>query len=159
MATWAELETAEPEMAASAFPKPPDMHFALAFLATVRPDGGPRVHPFCPIFAGGRLFAAIGRSSPKCNDLRRDARYVIHALPGPNDAEFSVRGAATEVDDPAVLASVYAAVDASGVGGMMGSVRRDVVFEFDIERADAAHWERVGEPGTFAVRRRWIAPA
>jgi hypothetical protein len=158
MATWADLAAAEPELAARAFAKPPEMFFALAYLATVRPDGGPRVHPFCPIFAGGRLFAAIPRSSPKGDDLRRDGRYVIHALPGPADAEFSLRGTATEVEDPAVLGLVHAAVDASGVGGMMESVRHDPVFEFDIERADAAHWEQVGEPGTYAVRRRWLAP-
>ena len=158
MATWADLEAAEPDMAARGFPKPPDAFFALAYLATVRADGAPRVHPFCPIFAGGRVFAAIPRSSPKGNDLRRDGRYVIHALPGRDDAEFSLRGTAVEVDDPHVLGVVYAAVDASGVGGMMQSVRHDAVFEFDIERADAAHWEQVGKPGTYAVPHRWIAP-
>jgi Pyridoxamine 5'-phosphate oxidase len=157
MATWADLEAAEPEMAARAFLKPPDAFFTLAYLATVRADGAPRVHPFCPIFADGRVFAAIPRSSPKGNDLRRDGRYVIHALPGPEDAEFSLRGTAVEVDDPDVLAVVYAAVDASGVGGMIESVRHDAVFEFDIERADAAHWENVGQPGTYAVRKRWVA--
>jgi hypothetical protein len=159
MGTWAELETAEPEMVTRAFPKPSDAFFALAYLATVRTDGAPRVHPFCPIFAAGRVFAAIPRSSPKGNDLRRDGRYVIHALPGTDDAEFSLRGTATEVDDPEVLALVYATVDASGVGGMTESVRHDAVFEFDIERADAARWEKVGQPGTYAVRRRWVAPA
>jgi hypothetical protein len=158
VATWADLEAAEPEMVARAFPKPPDASFALAYLATVRADGAPRVHPFCPIFAGGRVFAAIPRSSPKGDDLRRDGRYVIHALPGRDDAEFSLRGTAVEADDPDVLALVYAAVDASGVGGMMESVRHDAVFEFDIERADSAHWEQVGQPGTYAVRRRWLAP-
>jgi hypothetical protein len=158
VATWADLEAAEPEMVARAFPKAPDMSFALAYLATVRADGAPRVHPFCPIFAGGRVFAAIPQSSPKGDDLRRDGRYVIHALPGRDDAEFSLRGTAVEVEDPDVLALVYAAVDASGVAGMMESVRHDAVFEFDIERADSARWEQVGQPGTYAVRRRWVAP-
>lgn len=32
----------------------------------------PRLHPFCPVLAGGRLLAAIPRSSPKGNDLRRE---------------------------------------------------------------------------------------
>ena len=57
-----------------------------------------------------------------------------------------------------MLGLVHAAVDASGVGGMMESVRHDAVFEFDIERADAAHWERVGQPGMYAVRHRWAPP-
>ena len=155
MATWAEFAAAEPELSARAFPKPPEMFFALAYLATVRADGAPRLHPFCPIFAGGRLFAAIPSTSPKGSDLRRDGRYMIHALPGPDDAEFSVRGRAHEVADNATRSLVWAAVDESGVGGMIESVRHDPIFEFDIERVDAAHWEKVGEPGTYAVRQRW----
>jgi hypothetical protein len=155
VATWSEFEAAEPELAAQAFPKPPDMSFALAFLATVRPDGGPRIHPFCPILAEGRLFAAIPRSSPKGNDLRRDGRYVIHALPGKDDAEFSVRGRAREITAADTRAAVQKVVDESGVGGMVESVRHDPIFEFDIERVDAAHWENVGQSGTYAVRRRW----
>lgn len=156
MATWAEFEAAEPEMAALA-PKPPEgMGFALAYLATVRADGAPRVHPFCPIFAGGRLFAAIPTTSPKGNDLRRDGRYVIHALPfGHDDGEFSLRGQAREVSDADTRAAVQAAVAATGVGGMVESVSHDPIFEFDIERADVARWENVGQPGTYAVRTRW----
>jgi hypothetical protein len=158
MATWAEFQAAEPEMAVAASPKPPEMFFALAFLATVRPDGGPRVHPFCPILAGGRLFAAIPRRSPKGDDLRRDGRFVIHALPGPRDHEFSLRGRAAEVTDPVLRSMVQDAVDATGVGGMMESVRHDPLFEFDVERADRAWWENVGQPGTYPVRQRWEAP-
>ena len=33
--------------------------FPIALLATARRDGGPRLHPFCPVLAAGRLFAAI----------------------------------------------------------------------------------------------------
>jgi hypothetical protein len=159
VATWREFETAAPDMAATAFPKPPEMFFPLAYIATVRPDGGPRLHPFCPIVAGGRLFAAIPASSPKGNDLRRDNRYVVHALPGRDDAEFSVRGTAREVIDPATRALVEDAVAASGVGGMTESVRADPIFELDIERVDTARWEKVGQPGTYAVRDRWCANA
>ena len=62
--------------------------FSIAYLATVRRDGAPRLQPFCPILAGGRLFAAIPRPSPKGEDLRRDPRCVIHAMPVPEDDEF-----------------------------------------------------------------------
>jgi hypothetical protein len=158
MATWREFETAEPAMAARAFPKPADMAFAIAFLATVRPDGGPRVHPFCLIIAAGRLYAAIPASSPKGRDLRRDGRYVVHALPGRADTEFSIRGRAHEVTDRVTRALVEDAVADTGVGGMIESVRDDPIFELDIERADAAHWKNAGQAGTYAVRRRWDAP-
>ena len=41
----------------------------ISYLATVRRDGAPRVHPVCPIFAGGRMFAATAADSPKRLDL------------------------------------------------------------------------------------------
>ena len=113
MSTWARFEADVPEVAAFANRLWPGAvaldrgeslptgaaWFAIAYLATVRPDGAPRLHPFCPIIAGGRLFAAIPRSSPKGHDLRRDPRCVIHAMPGPDDDELCIRATATEVVD------------------------------------------------------------
>lgn len=157
MATWAEFEAAAPDLAAFGRKLMPGI--PLAYLATVRPDGGPRLHPFCPIFAAGRLYGAIAGGTPKARDLRRDRRYVIHALPGPpNDDEFSVRGHAREVDDPAVRAALEREVVDAGIGGMIDSVRNDPIFEFDIERADTATWELPGQEGTYAARERWFAP-
>jgi hypothetical protein len=156
MATWAEFAADAPELAAFARKLMPGI--PLAYLATIRPDGGPRLHPFCPIFAAGRLCGAIGRDTPKTRDLRRDGRYVIHALPGPpSDDEFSVRGHAREVDDPGVRAALEREVVDAGIGGMIDSVRHDPIFEFDIERADTATWELPGQKGTYAVRHRWLA--
>ncbi len=45
----------------------------LGFLATVRKDGGPRVHPFCPTICGDGIYGLIG-PSPKRHDLLRDGR-------------------------------------------------------------------------------------
>lgn len=42
----------------------------LAFLATTRPGGGPRVHPMCPLLTAEELYAFIV-PSPKRNDLHR----------------------------------------------------------------------------------------
>ena len=113
MATWEEFEADAPELAAVAaqlwpgvialhrgeVPQPGNPWFSIAYLATTRPDGSPRLHPFCPVLADGRLYAAIPRSSPKGHDLRRDARCVIHALPGADDDEFSIRARARSEDD------------------------------------------------------------
>ncbi len=64
----------------------------LGSLATVRPDGGPRLHPFCPVIAEGGLFAFIV-PSPKRADLLRDGRYAIHAFPPEDvDDEFLAMG-------------------------------------------------------------------
>ena len=172
MATWQEFESGAPQMAAAAAmlwpgitalgrgqPAPPGTPcFPVAFLATARPDGSPRLHPFCPVLAGGRLLAAIPRSSPKGNDLRRDPRCAIHALPGPEDDELSIRARAREAgNDLGLRAAALAVVTGSGVGGMIQTVSDDPIFEFDIVRVDTARWLDIGQPGTRPVRQSWRA--
>jgi hypothetical protein len=73
----------------------------LGFLATVRPDGGPRVHPISPIRTDDALFALIV-PGPKLADLRRDGRYALHSetFPPPRaDDAFYITGTALEVAD------------------------------------------------------------
>jgi hypothetical protein len=173
VAAWSEFETAAPDIAAVASllwpgivalatsePKDPARPwFPIAFLATIRLDGSPRLHPFCPIMADGRLFAAIPLASPKGRDLRRDPRCAIHALPGPDDDELCIRACARDTgNDPAVRSLVVSAVGPSGVGGMIETVSEDPLFEFDILRVDVARWLDIGQRGTRAVRRTWRAP-
>jgi len=173
VASWAQFETEAPDLAAVAarlWQGIVALHrggavpggapcFAVSYLASVRRDGAPRLHPFCPILAGGRLFAAIPRPSPKGWDLRRDPRCVIHALPGPEDDEFCVRAAAREVtgDPSSVRALVREVVGRSGIGGMIESVSKDPLFEFDLVQVDVARWLDIGRPGTRAVRHQWRA--
>ncbi len=123
----------------------------ITYLATVRRDGAPRVHPVCPIIANGRMFVAIAPDSPKRLDLVRDGRYAMHALPGKRDAEFYVTGRAVRVADEATRALVTEAAE--------HTVRaEDWIFEFDIERAMTAYWENVGQPDTYPVRQFWREP-
>jgi len=172
VATWAQFEREAPEVAEVAtrlWPGPLALHrygslpdgvswFAISYLGTVRRDGGPRVHPFCPILADGRLFAAIPRSSPKGGDLRRDPRCVIHALPGADDDELSIRALAREVSsDESLRAAIRAVIARTEVGGMIESVAQDPLFEFDLRQVDVARWVDIGQPGTHAVRRQWRA--
>jgi hypothetical protein len=172
VATWAQFEAEAPEVASVAaklWPAITAIHrgervadglpqFAIAYLATVRADGAPRLHPFCPILAVGRLFAAIPRSSPKGWDLRRDPRCVIHALPGPEDDELCIRAVAVEVtDDDAMRATVRDVVLRTAVGGMIETVSHDALFEFDLEQVDVARWIDIGKPGTHAIRDQWRA--
>jgi pyridoxamine 5'-phosphate oxidase-like protein len=173
VATWAEFERAAPGLAAVAArlwpgitaldrgeaPPADGPCFRIAYLATVRRDGGPRLHPFCPIIAGGRLYAAIPLASPKGHDLRRDPRCVVHAMPGPEDDELCIRAVAHEVADDDTRATVIEIVRSSGVGGMLVSVTRDPLFELDLERVDVARWFDIGQPGTWAERASWSAAA
>ena len=76
----------------------------LGFLATVRPDGGPRVHPICPVLNDEGLYGFIV-PGPKLADLHRDLRYSLHSetFPPPRqDDAFVVTGSATWVHDAAV---------------------------------------------------------
>lgn len=171
MSTWTEFEAAAPDMATAAaqlwsgitrlrreeagFVPSGAPVFPIAYLATVRADGSPRLHPFCPILAGEGLFAAIPPASPKGRDLRRDGRCVIHALPGPNDDELCIRARAVEVADPTTRAMIAALVERSGIGGMIESVSHHPLFEFQIEQIDVARWIDVGQPGTRSERQRW----
>src|SRR5436305_10255345 len=128
MTSWGEVAKADPGL--TEFGHELFEQFGIAFLATVRKDGGPRLHPVCPMILQGHLFVSITATSAKKHDLCRDGRYVLHALPGPSDAEFFVRGHAVQVDDLDTLA----VVTASGAGSVI-STRKDILFELDIELA------------------------
>jgi hypothetical protein len=147
MATWAEFEAAAPEMAAEGRRLLYQFGPGLGFLATVRPDGGPRLHPICPIVAEGGLYAFIV-PSPKCGDLRRDGRYALHSFPPADvDDEFCVTGRAVEVDDTDVRLAVAAAYHAP-------VHERDALFAFDLERCLLAKYEHRGAwPPTYT---RWV---
>ncbi len=156
MATWAEFAQSAPEMATLGSEL--RAKFGLAFLATVRKDGSPRIHPVCPFIVRGRLFIATNPKSPKRHDLRRDGRYVLHMLPGENDAEFQVRGRASLVEDSQTKAMVLAEGPEAGVqpdGALLNLTPEELLFEYDVEEAHSAHWENVGRPDTRPVRIRW----
>jgi hypothetical protein len=60
-----------------------------------------------------------------------------------------VAGRAGEIHDPAERASVHAAIPFAAFK------TSDPIFRLSIERALWVYWERVGQPDTKAVRRRW----
>jgi hypothetical protein len=80
----------------------------LAFLATVRADGGPRVHPVCPIFVHDRLYVMV-MPGPKLTDLKRDTRYALHSetFPPPREDDgFYISGDVAEVKDPDLIGAI-----------------------------------------------------
>lgn len=153
MASWAEFEASDPELAAFGRELLYKTGDPIGYLATIRADdGGPRVHPVCPFIGEGRLYVAIPQASPKSADLRSDPRYMLHAFPADEDREFSIRGRARLVTDPAERSIAEEAVSfASGVRS------HDDVFELDIERADTTTWVNWAQADTHAVRRKWVA--
>ena len=61
MATWAEFANAEADLAAFARER---MEGRIVYQATLRLDGGPRVHPVSPVITDGGLFSFL-IDSPK----------------------------------------------------------------------------------------------
>lgn len=101
MLTWPELGTAVPDLTEAG--RSLLYQFGgvgLAFLGTVRPDGGPRVHPICPVLTDAGLFGLI-IPSPKLRDLARDGQYVLHSFPCvDNEDAFYLSGRAELSEDP-----------------------------------------------------------
>ncbi len=59
---WKMLQGAAPGLAAFGEAR---LSSGVAYLATVKTDGSPRVHPVTPILGDGRLFLFMEPSSPK----------------------------------------------------------------------------------------------
>lgn len=108
MSSWVEFAKQAPELAAFGAAR---FTSGVAYLGTLRPDGGPRVHPVTPII-GEQLFLFMEPTSPKGKDLQRDARYTLHCAvedSGGGQGEFYVRGQATLATDPALRAQAVQA--------------------------------------------------
>ena len=69
MLTWQQFAAAQPKLAETGQRLLYQYGIGLGFLATVRKDGGPRLHPVCPILHTGHLYLFVLGSSPKRYDL------------------------------------------------------------------------------------------
>jgi hypothetical protein len=151
MTTWAEFEAAEPALAATGERLLRPNGDGIAFLATVRGDGGPRVHPVMPIVAAGRLYVFVVKLSPKHADLLRDGRYALHALPPPEGGEeFYVTGRAALIEAAECRAEV---VEASG--GRLGLHDFESLFELDLGDVLHTAWANWGTAETWPEYRKW----
>ncbi len=128
--SWKTLEDQQPELAAFGAQR---LDGKVAYLATIRKDGSPRVHPMTPIIGEGHLFVFMEPTSPKGHDLQRDARYSIHCSVTDStgqSGEFIVTGRAHLIEDPELraLAAEYCSYVPAD---------RYVLFEFDVETASS----------------------
>jgi hypothetical protein len=141
--SWKSLEDGDPELAAFGAER---LNDRVAYLATVRKDGSPRVHPVTPIIGQGHLFVFMEPSSPKGHDLQRDGRYAVHCSVSDTSGgsgEFILTGRAHLVENPelralAVRLASYSPAD------------RYILFEFDIESAASTTY-----PEDQPVRKLW----
>jgi hypothetical protein len=151
MRRWSDLETESPEMAAAGRALIYQFRVGLGYLATIRQDGGPRVHPVCPVIASGGLYVFIGNQTPKLRDLLRDGRFALHSFPNPDvDDEFTVSGVARRIDDPEVRRVVHEAYTATGA-----FTSNDTLFELWL--ASALHAKYGPRPSWPPVYTKWLS--
>ena len=110
MASWSEFAADEPRLADGIRVLIQQYGPGFGYLATVRADGGPRVHPVSPVITDEGLFCFV-IDSPKRRDLERDGRYALHSFPP------------EESDDEAYVAGPGPAGDRPGPGGAAGAER------------------------------------
>ncbi len=149
LAAWIEFEQQAPEMAEGAKRLFYQYGVGLGFLATIRPDGGPRLHPICPIITDQGLYAFIV-PSPKRRDLDRDGRFALHAFtPEDVDDECYLTGNVQVIDDPGVRAVV-----AESYHHDPGP--EEILYEFDLDRCMIARYKHRGDwPPRYST---WIDP-
>lgn len=148
MANWSQFTGAAPELALFGKNR---LEGRLAYLATILSDGAPRLHPVSPIITNDCLFVYMEPTSPKGQDLRRDARYAMHCAVEDNSGgqgEFLIRGRAVEVNDPRTRGEAFEQARRMGYK----PEDRYVLFELRIQEAMATLYEH-GEP----KRTRWNA--
>jgi hypothetical protein len=110
MVTWGRFKELRPDLAQAGR----ELFYqfggvGLGFLATVSKDGGPRLHPVCPILTEADLFCLV-IPSLKRQDLIRDGRYALHAYPPSNNEDaFLVTGVARLRQEPDLRREVEAA--------------------------------------------------
>ena len=92
MLTWKEFSEARPDLAEAGRRLLYQWDVGLAFLGTVRKDGGPRSHPMCPVVSGDGLYGVIEPHGPKRYDLERDVDdpELCHLLAAPTTDAVAV---------------------------------------------------------------------
>jgi hypothetical protein len=148
MSTWGAFAAAEPELAAFVAHR---LRAAPAYLATVRADGAPRVHPVTPVISADTLFVFMEPTSPKGVDLRARRSYALHngvADSSGTGGEVWLRGTGRPVDDTATR-------DAAVAAATYSPADRYVLFELLVEEVRCNGYGDVELPAT----RRWAGPA
>jgi len=151
---WIDLERESPELSAGGrrlLYQGSDT--ATAFLATVAPDGGPRVHPIFPVLTEVDLWFFIVNISPKYRDLTRNQRFALHSLPTPEGGEeFYLRGLAIEITDAQTKAEIVSATNER-----QGGSDFEALFRCELRSVLYTRWDNWGTAKAWPNYNRWGA--
>ena len=142
--SWKVFEEDSPELGRLGYEK---LNRKITYLATLKKDGSPRLHPVTPFIGNGMLFIFTEPSSPKIQDLRRDGRYAMHCAVGGEGPliEILVSGEAVVISNPSVREQ------AESIAASPVVIDRYVLFEFQVKRVLVVEYDEERKP----VIRRW----
>jgi hypothetical protein len=153
MKSWAEFKHENPELAMHGrrllFQTRPMVGYA--FLATLRKDGAPRLHPISIVLFEDNLYILIPKHSPKCSDLLQDGRFAMQAFPPAKNEpgeEFYLSGMAHTILDAYTR---QALIDTTGVQ----VEENEVLFELRFDRVMYTRLENPGTPLEHPVHHKW----
>lgn len=146
MISWGDFKAQRPDLAQPGGELLYHYGVGLAFLGTVRPDGGPRLHPMCPLLTDTGLYAFIV-PSPKQKDLHRDGRYAMHSFPlEDNEDAFYLSGVASHVSHPQLRDRLARQFAAERSGSLPPPGDEQHLFEFQPQAAMLTRTTGQGDP-------------
>lgn len=131
MTNWNDITVTAPELASKVRAR--FEATGLGYLATLRPNGFPRISGLEPLFAEGELWLGMMPDSLKAKDLRRDPRFALQSANtdkqvAGGDARITAMAVETAPDELERFRKLFAA--ANGVEPPPGSFhlfRADIV--------------------------------
>jgi len=142
--SWKKFEQEAPHLATLGYNK---LHRKISYLAILKKDGSPRLHPVTPFIGHGMLFIFTEPTSPKIGDLRRDGRYALHCSVGGGGplVEVLISGQAREITNSDQRSQ------AENIASSPVVLASYVLFEFMVDRALVVEYDSGGKQ----IIRRW----
>ena len=136
---WKEFEEQAPWMASLGIER---LNRKVAYLAILKKDGSPRLHPITPFIGNGMLFMFTEPSSPKIRDLKCDGRYALHCSVDRKEGEplieFFVSGTAKTITDSTLRAQ------AENIAASSVVIDDYALFEFQVDNVMAIEYDQDG---------------
>jgi hypothetical protein len=140
---WKKLSSDSPDIAAFGRDR---LDGKVAYLATIRASGKPRVHPVTAILSDDHCFIFADPESSKVRDFAGDPHFSIHCAMSDSSGssgEFQMTGSVIRVDDQAMRLEAEQ-------NCTFRPAARSILYELKLEEAVATSY-RGGRPD----RRRW----
>ena len=155
MKSWAEFKHENPELAMIGrrliFQHRPQVGYV--FLATLRKDGAPRLHPISLILFEDQLYIVVPNTSPKCSDLLRDGRFALQAFPPPKNEpneEFYLAGRAVHIQQESTRQALATSAE-------IQVYDNEILFELQFDRAMYTRLVNQGTPDEHPEHHKWQA--